>query len=310
MAECEANGVPGESGATDRGASAGAAGRGGGAGILDGKKLSRQVEAELRNRVAALGGRPPGLAVVLVGEDPASQVYVANKEKAAARVGFASRLFRLPAETGETEVLALVGRLAADPEVDGILVQLPLPRAIDADRVLASIPPDKDVDGFHVENLGRLALGEERVVACTPKGVIRLLDSQGFAYPGARALVIGRSRIVGKPMSYLLVNRNCTVTVAHSKTRDLAGEVARADLVVAAVGVRGLIRGEWLKPGAWVVDVGMHRDEAGRLSGDVEAEAARARAAWITPVPGGVGPMTIAMLLENTLEARLRAGGG
>lgn len=279
---------------------------------LDGKALAarlRESQAARVREARARGHRPPGLAVVLVGDDPASQVYVGKKEKAAAEVGVAGQVVRLPGDATQALVLERVRALAADPSIDGILVQLPLPRGLDTDAVLAAIPVEKDVDGFHPFNLGELALGHETRVACTPRGVIALLDAAGFAYAGARALVIGRSRIVGKPMSYLLVNRSCTVTVAHSRSRDLAALVAGADLVVAAVGVEGLVRAEWLRPGTWVVDVGMNRNAAGKLVGDVEPAAAE-RAGWITPVPGGVGPMTIAMLLEATLEAWARGAAG
>lgn len=273
---------------------------------LDGKALAREIRRGLKQRIQAgrdARGRPPHLAVVLVGDDPASATYVAAKQRAARRIGVDTTLHRFEADMAHADLLELVDRLAADRGVDGILVQLPLPGHMDADEVLARIPPDQDVDGFHVANIGRLALGDEARVACTPKGVIRMLEAAGFAFEGARALVIGRSRIVGRPVSMLLTNRNATVTLAHSRTRDLAARVAEADLVVAAAGKAELVRGAWLKPGAWVVDVGIHRAEAGGLVGDVAAAEARGVAGALSPVPGGVGPMTVAMLMENTVEA-------
>lgn len=281
--------------------------------ILDGKALAKTVRGELKAAVAArvaAGDRPPGLAVVLVGDDPASQIYVGKKEKTCKRLGFASRVLRLSGDTGQEALLAEVRNLVEDPAIDGILVQLPLPKGLDEDLVLAAIPPEKDVDGFHPRNLASLALGDEGVVACTPKGVIALLDSVGFEYQGAEAVVIGRSRIVGKPMAYLLTNRNATVTLCHSRTRALEAHVRRADLVVAAVGRKHLVKGAWIREGAAVIDVGIHRNDDGTLAGDVEFEAARTRAGSITPVPGGVGPMTIAMLLQNTFEAYERSLGG
>lgn len=280
--------------------------------VLDGKGLARRVRQELKEQVAALAdgvGRGPCLAVVLVGDDPASQIYVSSKEKAAARIGMTSIARRLPADCDQATLEATLAELAADDGVDGILLQLPLPRGLDSDAALLVIPPEKDVDGLHPRNIGELAIGHEHLVPCTPRGVIRLLDDAGFAYQGAAALVIGRSRLVGRPMAFLLTNRSATVTVAHSRSRDLPALVGAADLVVAAVGKRGLVEGAWLRPGAWVVDVGIHRLEDGTLCGDVDYASARDRAARITPVPGGVGPMTIAMLLENTLLAcRARLG--
>jgi methylenetetrahydrofolate dehydrogenase (NADP+) / methenyltetrahydrofolate cyclohydrolase len=272
---------------------------------LDGKKIAAAVRSEVRERVLRLvaGGLVPGLATVLVGDDHASHVYVANKEKACAEVGIRSFGHRLPAATSQAELLALVHRLGADPAVHGILVQLPLPRAIDAQAIIEAIPPDKDVDGLHPVSQGRLMAGRPGLRPCTPLGVLRLLDEAGVALAGAHAAVVGRSVLVGKPVALLLLERHATVTMCHSRTRDLGAEVGRADVVVAATGQAGLVRGSWIKPGAVVVDVGIARGPDGRLCGDVEFQAARERAAWITPVPGGVGPMTIAMLLANTAAA-------
>jgi len=281
------------------------------AALIDGKAFAEGVRARVAEGVsafAARAGRAPGLAVVLVGEDPASQIYVRAKGKAVAAAGMASFEHRLPATTGEDELLDLVARLNRDERVDGILVQLPLPDRIDAARAIAAIDPAKDVDGFTPENAGRLATGAAGLVPCTPLGCLALLKDRLGDLAGLEAVIVGRSNIVGKPMAQLLLRENCTVTVAHSRTRDLAGVVGRGDIVIAAVGRAGLIRGEWLKPGATVIDVGMNRTE-GKLSGDVDFDGARAVAGAITPVPGGVGPMTIAMLLANTLAAaRARAG--
>jgi methylenetetrahydrofolate dehydrogenase (NADP+)/methenyltetrahydrofolate cyclohydrolase len=276
--------------------------------ILDGKALAARVRAEVAAGAAELAARgvTPGLAVVLVGDDPASHVYVRNKEKAAADAGVRTFDHRLPATTTQAELLALVARLNTDPDVDGILVQLPLPGGIDASAVLDAVSPRKDVDGFHAENIGLLAQGRPRYVAATPKGCMRLLAEAGCTLAGARAVVVGRSNIVGKPMSYLLTNANATVTVCHSRTRDLAAEVSRADVVVAAIGKAAMIRGDWIAPGAVVIDVGTNRGPDGKLCGDVELATAAERASAITPVPGGVGPMTIACLLENTLESARR----
>jgi len=279
--------------------------------ILDGKALAARIRAGLAVEARRLSARDvtPGLAVVLVGEDAASQVYVRNKTKACHEAGFRTFDHHLPATTPESDLLALVGRLNADAQVDGILVQLPLPPAIDARRVLLAVDPRKDVDGFHPDNMGRLLMGQPRFVACTPFGVMKLVEEAGLALPGCEAVIVGRSNIVGKPMAALLIAADATVTVCHSKTRDLPGVVRRADLVVAAVGRAEMIKGDWIKPGATVIDVGMNRGADGKLVGDVEFAAAAARAAAITPVPGGVGPMTIAMLLANTLtSARIRAG--
>lgn len=275
------------------------------ASLIDGKQVAAELRARLAARVAALPFRP-GLRVVRVGDDPASGVYVRNKDKAAKEAGFDSATLHLPEATTQAELLAMVAGLNADPAVDGILVQLPLPAHIDADRIIAAVAPEKDVDGFHPLNAGRLAAGQPGLVPCTPKGVMHLLRASGASLAGARALVLGRSQIVGRPMLQLLLAADCTVTVAHSRTRDLAAECRRAEILVAAVGRPEMVRGDWVAEGATVIDVGINRLADGRLVGDVAfAEAAR-RAAAITPVPGGVGPMTIACLLENTLEAALQ----
>ena len=275
------------------------------AAILDGKMVAARVREEVRVGVAraAARGITPGLAVVLVGGDPASQIYVRHKHTAAAEVGVTSFDHSLPADTTQAQLLDLVRALGEDPRVHGILVQLPLPPQIDAAAVLDAIPPEKDVDGFHADNIGRLAQGRPRFIAATPKGCMRLLAESGIELRGARAVMVGRSNIVGRPMALLLTNASATVTVCHSQTRDLAGEVAGADVLVAAIGRPRAIRGDWVKPGAVVIDVGMNRGDDGKLCGDVDYAGARERASAITPVPGGVGPMTIAMLLENTLMA-------
>jgi methylenetetrahydrofolate dehydrogenase (NADP+)/methenyltetrahydrofolate cyclohydrolase len=272
--------------------------------IIDGKAVAAGLRGRIAERVAVLGFRP-GLRVVRVGEDPASGVYVRNKDKAAKEVGFDSATIALPVETTQAELLAVVARLNADPDVDGILVQLPLPPQISADAVIAAVAPEKDVDGFHPLNAGRLASGQPGLVPCTPKGVMHLLAASGAVLPGARAVVLGRSNIVGRPMAQLLLAADCTVTIVHSRTRDLPAECRRAEILVAAVGRPEMVRGDWVAEGATIIDVGINRLPDGRLVGDVAfAEAAR-RAEAITPVPGGVGPMTIACLLENTLDAAL-----
>lgn len=276
--------------------------------LLDGKALSARILDELQQRVTAhlaAGGSVPGLATVLVGDDPASHIYVRNKRRACEKVGLNNIHHEMPADLGQEALLGLIHDLNQDPAVHGILVQLPLPSGFDYDEheVLAAISADKDADGFHPLNQGALMQGYRAPVPCTPKGVMRLLDETGLALSGKRAVVVGRSNIVGKPVAMLLLARHMTVTVCHSRTRDLAAEVANADVVVAAVGVAKLVQGDWIKPGAVVLDVGINRDEEGRLVGDVDFHEAAERAGWITPVPGGVGPMTIAMLLENTLEA-------
>jgi methylenetetrahydrofolate dehydrogenase (NADP+)/methenyltetrahydrofolate cyclohydrolase len=279
--------------------------------VLDGKAIAARVRGEVATRAAALRARgiEPRLAVVLVGEDPASQVYVRSKSKAALEAGIDPQDHRLPAATSEAELIALVRRLGEDRSVDGILVQLPLPKHIDQDRVIAAIDPAKDVDGLHPASLGLLAQGRPGFVACTPSGCMRLLAEAGVALEGARAVVLGRSVLVGKPMALLLANANATVTLCHSRTRDLAGEVGRADIVIAAIGKPELVQGAWIKPGAAVIDVGINRLPDKRLVGDVAYAAAAERAGVITPVPGGVGPMTIACLLENTVLAAERRRG-
>ena len=283
--------------------------------IIDGKAfalgLRTRIAAEVPGFLAATG-RPPGLAVVLVGDDPASAVYVRNKQAATLAAGMRSVEHRLPATTDEATLLALVADLNADREVDGILVQLPLPAQIDAQRVLLALDPAKDVDGFHPVNAGRLATGLPGPVPCTPSGCLLLLQDVLGDLTGADALVIGRSNIVGKPMATLLTAASATVTVAHSRTRDLPAHTRRADIVVAAVGMPGLVRGSWLKPGATVIDVGMNRIDTGgttRLTGDVAFAEAVEVAGAVTPVPGGVGPMTIACLLRNTLRAAYARAG-
>jgi methylenetetrahydrofolate dehydrogenase (NADP+) / methenyltetrahydrofolate cyclohydrolase len=274
--------------------------------IIDGKAIAKKVRDEVAAeaaRFAAAHGRPPGLEVVLVGEDPASVVYTRNKEKAALEAGVRGKLHKLPAETTEAELLAVVQQLNDDDAVDGILVQLPLPKHIREKAVLDAIDPKKDVDGFHPTNVGLLSVGRPGLVPCTPSGVMRLLAEAGVKLEGARAVVIGRSNIVGKPMAQLLLAANATVTIAHSKTRDLPAVCREADVVVAAVGRAKMVSRDWIKPGAAVIDVGMNRDENGKLCGDVDYASAAEVAGPITPVPGGVGPMTIACLLENTIKA-------
>ena len=270
--------------------------------LIDGKAVAAALRAEVAARAATLP-YAPGLAVVLVGEDPASQVYVRNKERAAKAAGFASETIRLPASASQAELLALIARLNRDPAVDGILVQLPLPAGIDPQAVIRAIDPAKDVDGFHPDNVAALALGTPFLVPCTPRGVMKLLAAAGIAPRGARALVLGRSNIVGRPMAALLLAADATVTIAHSRTRDLAAECRRAEILIAAVGRAEMVRGDWVSPGATVIDVGINRTAAGGLVGDVAYAEAAAVAGAITPVPGGVGPMTIACLLENTLIA-------
>jgi methylenetetrahydrofolate dehydrogenase (NADP+)/methenyltetrahydrofolate cyclohydrolase len=278
--------------------------------LIDGKLRAARLRAEVALDVAAFVaayGRAPGLAVVLVGEDPASSVYVRNKGVATRDAGMVSVEHRLAVDVSEPELLALVAALNADAAVDGVLVQLPLPKHIDADKVIAAIDPAKDVDGFHPVNAGKLAIGQPALVPCTPKGCLMLIEEALGDLSGKEALVIGRSSIVGKPMAALLTAKSATVTIAHSRTRDLPGHVARADIVVAAVGIPAMVQGDWLRPGACVIDVGINRvvgaDGKGRLVGDVDFASCLLLAGWITPVPGGVGPMTIACLLANTLEA-------
>ena len=283
---------------------------------IDGKAVAAALRARVADGVAAFRetvGRAPGLAVVLVGEDPASSVYVRSKGKATTEAGMQSVEHKLPETTSEAELLALVEELNRDAKVDGILVQLPLPDQIDERKVIAAIDPAKDVDGFHVENAGRLAVGADALVPCTPLGCLHLLKAELGDLTGKDAVVIGRSNIVGKPMAMLLLGESCTVTIAHSRTRDLPALCRRADILVAAVGKPEMVRGDWIKPGAAVIDVGINRipseDGKGRLVGDVAYRDAADVAGAITPVPGGVGPMTIAMLLRNTLVAAHRREG-
>ena len=284
--------------------------------LIDGKAAAAELRAKVAVEVAKFrvaAGRAPGLAVVLVGEDPASAVYVRSKGRATAEAGMQGFEHKRPAEISETELLELVERLNADEAVDGILVQLPLPSHIDANKVLTAIDPDKDVDGFHPVNAGRLAIGLDGFVPCTPLGCLKLLRAALGNLSGKDAVVIGRSNIVGKPMAMLLLGDNCTVTVAHSRTRDLTDVVRRAEIVVAAVGRPGMVTGDWLKPGATVIDVGINRIEGeggnSHLVGDVDFASASQVAGAITPVPGGVGPMTIACLIRNTLVSAARREG-
>ncbi len=274
--------------------------------LIDGKALAKEVRAEVKTRAEAFSakhGRAPGLHVVLVGEDPASTVYVRNKERAAGKVGIAGEVHRLPAKTTESDVLALVAKLNAAPSIDGILVQLPLPDHLDDQTIVDAIDPGKDVDGLHPFNAGLLFVGRKGLRPCTPSGCMRMLDYVGCNPKGKRALVLGRSTLVGKPIALMLLERHATVTIAHSRTEDLADRVGEADIVVAAVGRPNLVKGDWIKEGAVVIDVGINRLDDGSLTGDVDFEGALKRASYITPVPGGVGPMTIAMLLSNTVDA-------
>ncbi|CAH9066138.1 Bifunctional protein FolD protein [Pseudoalteromonas holothuriae] len=276
------------------------------ANIIDGKAIAKQVRNTVKKRVAERveqGSRAPGLAVVLVGQDPASQVYVGSKRKACEEVGFISKSFDLPGDTNEQKLLELIDSLNSDPEVDGILVQLPLPKGLDAEKILERIHPHKDVDGFHPYNIGRLAQRMPALRPCTPKGIITLLDSTAVRYKGMHAVVVGASNIVGRPMSLELLLAGCTTTVCHKFTQDLEAHVRRADLLVVAVGKPEFIPGDWIKEGAIVIDVGINRLESGKLVGDVQYGIAEQKASFITPVPGGVGPMTVASLIENTLEA-------
>ena len=277
--------------------------------IIDGKAIAAALRARVAQRIAGLGFRP-GLTVVLVGDDPGSAVYVRGKDRAAQEAGIDVRTIRLPAATPEPALLAEIDRLNADPAVDGILIQLPLPPHIRTQAIVEAVDPAKDVDGFHPLNIGRLAAGAPFLVPCTPLGVMRLLEAEGVALPGIRALVVGRSAIVGRPLVALLLAANATITVAHSQTRDLPEECRRAELLVAAAGQPELVRGGWVRPGAVVIDVGVNRRADGKLVGDVSFAECAAVASAITPVPGGVGPMTIACLLENTLTAALRRRPG
>ncbi|PSK87087.1 methylenetetrahydrofolate dehydrogenase (NADP+)/methenyltetrahydrofolate cyclohydrolase [Limimaricola soesokkakensis] len=284
--------------------------------IIDGKAFAADIRSRVAEQVAALKtdhGITPGLAVVLVGSDAASEVYVRSKGRMTVEVGMESFEHRLPEETSEADLLALIAQLNADPAVHGILVQLPLPGHMNSDAVINAIDPTKDVDGFHISNVGLLGTGQKAMVPCTPLGCLMMLREHLGDMSGKEAIVIGRSNIVGKPMAHLLLGESCTVSIAHSRTKDIADVVRRADIVVAAVGRPKMIKGDWIKPGATVIDVGINRVEAEggktRLVGDVDFDAAREVAGAITPVPGGVGPMTIACLLANTLTAACRANG-
>ncbi|HHL40858.1 MAG TPA: bifunctional methylenetetrahydrofolate dehydrogenase/methenyltetrahydrofolate cyclohydrolase FolD [Deltaproteobacteria bacterium] len=280
--------------------------------VIDGKAVARGVKERLGDEVRRMKrecGFVPGLAVILVGEDPASQIYVRNKGRACDEVGIRSMKYTLDADSGQDELVGLISDLNSDSSVHGILVQLPLPGHMDEDAVIEAISPDKDVDGFHPYNVGRLLVGSPVLEPCTPLGIMKLIDSTGVDLEGREAVVVGRSNIVGKPAAVMLLRRNATVTICHSRTRDIAARVASADVVVAAVGRPEFVRGEWIKPGAVVIDVGINRTAEGKLVGDVQFDEARERASYITPVPGGVGPMTIAMLLHNTVDAARRSAG-
>lgn len=276
--------------------------------IIDGKKIAEEVRAELKQEVTELKGRgiEPGLAVVLVGADPASQVYVNNKHKACGEAGIYSEVHRLPEDTPQDEVLSLLGRLNSDKKIHGILVQLPLPKHIDKKAVINAISPQKDVDGFGPANVGNLVIGDDCFYPCTPHGIIVMLEKTGVDLKGKRAVVVGRSNIVGKPVAMMLLHRHATVTICHTRTRDLVWECRQGDILVVAAGRPRVITGDMIKEGAIVIDVGVNRLENGKLCGDVDFDSASQAASWITPVPGGVGPMTITMLLKNTVEAARR----
>jgi len=279
--------------------------------LIDGNALSRQLRLDVAARAAALKARgiTPGLAVILVGENPASQVYVRNKVKACVDTGLHSVLEKYPATLSETELLARIAALNQDPAIHGILVQLPLPAHIDSHKVIEAISPAKDVDGFHVASAGALMVGQPGFWPCTPHGCMKMLESIHYDLKGKHAVVIGRSNIVGKPMALMLLQKNATVTICHSATKDLRAMTLQADVIVAAVGKRNVLTADMVKPGAVVIDVGMNRNEEGKLCGDVDFEGVKKVAGWITPVPGGVGPITITMLLVNTLEAAERLAG-
>lgn len=274
--------------------------------ILNGKEIAQQLSADIKQRVdrrVREGKQAPGLAVIKVGHETASEIYVKNKRNACNEVGFRSFDYDLPVDVSQEKLVSLINQLNVNPEVDGILVQLPLPKHVDQTTIIESIYPDKDVDGFHPFNMGRLVQRLPRLRPCTPLGVIRLLESTGVKLAGKDAVVVGASNIVGRPMLLELLLAGCTVTICHSRTINLAEHVARADILVVAVGRPGLVKGEWIKPGAMVIDVGINRLPNGKLAGDVDFEIAKKNAGWITPVPGGVGPMTVAVLLSNTLQA-------
>ena len=278
-----------------------------GAQILDGKVMSAELRAEIAQRVAALKERgvTPGLAVILVGNNPASEIYVRNKGKGCEETGMYSRTINLPEQTSQAELESEIEKLNADPAIHGILVQLPMPKHLDEQAALAKILPEKDVDGFHLINAGHMMTGTEGVIACTPRGALYMIKSTGIDLNGKEAVVIGRSNIVGKPMAMLLLRENCTVTICHSRTKDLVEHTRRADILVAAVGKAGFVTADMVKPGAVVIDVGINRVD-GKVCGDVDFEHVKEKASWITPVPGGVGKMTITMLLDNTVEAAER----
>ena len=280
--------------------------------IIDGKTIAQEVRAEWKARADALKARGvvPGLAVIIVGEDPASKVYVANKVKACAELGLHSEHVVMSADTSEAMLLSKIEQLNADPKIHGILVQLPVPKHINSEKVLNAISPDKDVDGFHPLNVGALATGNMRFAPCTPYGCMKLLEKAGVSIEGKHAVVIGRSNIVGKPMALMLLQANATVTICTSRTVDLAKFTRDADILVVAIGKAKMVTGDMIKPGAAVIDVGMNRDEHGKLCGDVDFESAKEVAGWITPVPGGVGPMTITMLVANTVQSAERAAAG
>ena len=274
--------------------------------IIDGKAVAREVQKGIKEEIEGLKrrwGMVPGLGVVLVGDDPASHLYVRLKEKSCKEVGIQSREHLLPASVSEKELLSLIHNLNQDKEIHGILVQLPLPAHIRSEKILAAVSPQKDVDGFHPFNQGMLLLGSEGFKPCTPMGIMKLLDSIGCDPKGKNVTVVGRSNIVGKPVALMLLARHATVTICHSRTAHLKDEVGRADILIVAIGKAGLVRGDWIKPGAVVIDVGSNRLPSGKFAGDVEFESAKERASWISPVPGGVGPMTVCMLLFNTLRA-------
>jgi methylenetetrahydrofolate dehydrogenase (NADP+)/methenyltetrahydrofolate cyclohydrolase len=274
--------------------------------IIDGKAIAASLRQSIKQRVdqrVAKGLRPPGLAVILVGADPASQVYVGSKRKACEEVGFKSLAYDLPASTSAEELLKLIDELNEDATIDGILVQLPLPAHIPSETIIERIRPDKDVDGFHPYNIGRLTIRQPVLRSCTPRGVMILLEKTGLPLRGLDAVVVGASNHVGRPMALELLLAGCTVTVCHRFTKDLESHVRDADILVVAVGKPSIVRGEWIKDGAIVIDIGINRDATGKLVGDIDFETARQRAAWITPVPGGVGPMTVATLLQNTIDA-------
>ncbi len=281
--------------------------------LIDGKGLALEIRQTIAQDIEALvqkTGVRPGLAVVLVGDDPASAVYVRNKKKACDTAGLYVDDHMLPSTATQEELLTLIAHLNADPKIHGILVQLPLPPQIDSQTVLNAVSPDKDADGFHPYNIGRLVTGDPLFVPCTPKGVIRMIESTGQAIEGKRAVVLGRSNIVGKPVAMLLMHRHATVTVCHSRTKDLPGMCREADILVAAIGKAEFVKADMVKPGAVVIDVGINRLDDGRLVGDVDFEPVKEKAGWLSPVPGGVGPMTIAMLLANTVEAATRVAKG